>query len=127
MEFRLLGPLEVLDAGQQVAVGGHKRRALLALLLLHRNEVVPAERLIDELWDGRPPTTAAKGLQVQISQLRKELARVSDPNGAALLTRASGYVLQVPPETVDIDRFERALADGERARAPADPRRRSRT
>src|SRR5215216_4160253 len=83
MEFRLLGPLEVLDAGQQVAVGGHKRRALLALLLLHRNEVGPAERLIDELWDGRPPTTAAKGLQVQVSQLRKELARVSDPNGAA--------------------------------------------
>jgi len=121
MEFRLLGPLEVLDAGQQVAVGGHKRRALLALLLLHRNEVVPAERLIDELWDGRPPTTAAKGLQVQISQLRKELARVSHPNGAALLTRASGYVLQVPPETVDIDRFERALADGERARAAGRP------
>src|SRR5215216_794016 len=121
MEFRLLGPLEVLDAGQQVAVGGHKRRALLALLLLHRNEVGPAERLIDELWDGRPPTTAAKGLQVQISQLRKELARVSDPNGAALLTRASGYVLQVAPETVDIDRFERALADGERARAAGRP------
>src|SRR5215218_5974376 len=121
MEFRLLGPLEVLDAGQQVAVGGHKRRALLALLLLHRNEVVPAERLIDELWDGRPPATAAKGLQVQVSQLRKELARGSDPNGTALVTRASGYVLQVSPDAVDVDRFERAVAEGERARAAGRP------
>jgi DNA-binding SARP family transcriptional activator len=100
VEFRLLGPLEVVDAGREVAIGGHRRRALLAVLLLHRNEVVPADRLIDELWEGRPPATAAKGLQVHVSQLRKELASVAGPNGTALLTRASGYVLEVPPEAV---------------------------
>ena len=121
MEFRLLGPLQVLDAGREVAVGGHKRRSLLALLLLHRNEVIPADRLIDELWDGRPPATAAKGLQVQVSQLRKELVSASGTNGTSLLTRASGYVLEVPPETVDIVRFERAIADGERSRAAGRP------
>src|SRR3954471_8720303 len=115
MDFRLLGPLEVQDAGRDVVIGGGRRRALLALLLLHRNEVVPADRLIEALWDGRPPATAAKGLQVHVSQLRKELTPAGGTNGAALLTRSNGYVLEVAPESVDIARFERALAEAERA------------
>src|SRR2546423_7847001 len=73
MEFRLLGSLEVLDGQRVVRVGGGKRRSLLALLVLHRNEVVSADRLIDALWGESPPPTAAKGLQVHVSQLRKEL------------------------------------------------------
>jgi DNA-binding SARP family transcriptional activator len=118
MDFQLLGPLEVSDGGREIAVSGRKRRALLALLLLHRNEVVPADRLIDELWDGRPPATAAKGLQVHVSQLRKELlAGGESADGVALLTRAGGYVLEVAGERLDIVRFERAVAAAEAARA----------
>jgi DNA-binding SARP family transcriptional activator/streptogramin lyase len=120
MEFRLLGQLEVLDGSREIPLGPGKRRALLTLLLLHRNEVVPAERLIDELWDGRPPATAAKGLQVQISRLRKDLV-AGGGNGMALCTRSHGYVLEVPPDSVDVARFERALADGERALADGRP------
>jgi DNA-binding SARP family transcriptional activator len=74
MEFRILGPLEVLDdEGRTVALGGSKQRALLALLLLHRGETLGTERLIDELWGERPPATAAKSVQVHVSRLRKAL------------------------------------------------------
>jgi DNA-binding SARP family transcriptional activator/streptogramin lyase len=116
MDFRLLGPLEVADDRGEVPVGGGRRRALLALLLLHRNEVVPSDRLIDALWDGRPPPTAAKALQVHVSGLRKDLAQGAGGNGAALRTRAGGYVLEVAPGDVDVARFERAVAEGEQAR-----------
>jgi DNA-binding SARP family transcriptional activator len=115
IEFRLLGPLEVLHDGREVPVGAGKRRALLALLLLHRNAVVPAERLIEELWDGRAPPTASKSLQVQVSQLRKELVSPAGSNGGSLLTRAGGYVLEVKADSVDIACFERAVAEGEQA------------
>ena len=115
MQFRLLGPLEVHDGERPIRVGGGRRRALLALLLLHRNEVVPADRLIDELWDGEPPPTAHKGLQVHVSHLRKELG-----NGA-LVTKAPGYVLQVDPQSIDVVRFERAVTDAARARDDGRP------
>jgi DNA-binding SARP family transcriptional activator len=117
MEFRLLGPLEVFDGSRDVAVGGGKRRALLALLLLHRNEVVSADRLIEELWDGRPPATAAKGLQVQISQLRKDLGSVDAAGGGSLRTRAGGYVLEVSAQDVDVAVFERAVTEAAEANA----------
>jgi DNA-binding SARP family transcriptional activator/DNA-binding beta-propeller fold protein YncE len=121
LEFRLLGPLEVTAGGREIAVGAGKRRALLALLLLHRNSVVPAERLIEELWDGRPPPTASKSLQVQVSQLRKELASPAGANGSLLLTRAGGYVLEVDPDSIDIARFERTVAEGQEALADGRP------
>ena len=60
MEFRILGPLEVVEQGRRLALGGAKQRALLAVLVLHANEVVPADRLIDDLWGERPPETAPK-------------------------------------------------------------------
>jgi DNA-binding SARP family transcriptional activator len=119
LDFRLLGPLEVYDGGRAVAIGGGKRRALLALLVLHGNEVVSADRLIDELWGAQPPPTAGKGLQVYVSQLRKELA--PRDNGQILATRSNGYVLRVRPDEVDVQRFERALMSGERALAAGEP------
>jgi DNA-binding SARP family transcriptional activator len=74
MDFRILGPLEALDEGRDVALAGSKRRALLALLLVHANETVSIERLIDELWGEDPPATAAKSVQVHVSRLRKALS-----------------------------------------------------
>src|SRR5438034_3531376 len=116
MEFRLLGPLEVLRDGRALAVGGTKQRALLALLLLHANEVVSRDRLIDELWGDRPPGTAAHSLDVQVSRLRKAL-EPAEP----LSTRATGYLLAVDPEHVDAFQFERLLEEGRRANAAARP------
>jgi DNA-binding SARP family transcriptional activator len=74
LDFRILGPLEVTADGQQLALGG-KQRALLAVFLLHANEVVSSERLIDALWDDRPPDTAQAALQVYVSQMRKILGQ----------------------------------------------------
>ena len=74
MDFRILGPLEVLDEGRAITLGGSKQRALLALLLLHANETLSTDRLVDELWGERPPANAAKTVQMQISRLRKALA-----------------------------------------------------
>jgi two-component SAPR family response regulator len=75
VEFRILGPLKVLEHSHQVPLGGSKQRALLAALLLHPNEVVSRDRLIDELWGASPPDTAQTALQVHVSQLRKALGR----------------------------------------------------
>ncbi|MGH3135404.1 MAG: BTAD domain-containing putative transcriptional regulator, partial [Gaiellaceae bacterium] len=116
MEFRLLGPVEVLRDGRPVALGGAKPRALLALLLLHANEVVSRDRLIDALWGDRPPGTAGHSLDVQVSRLRKAF----EPDDL-LLTRSGGYVLQVEPEEIDVHRFERLLEEGRRANAAGKP------
>ena len=100
LEFRILGSLEVLDEGRPVALSGQKQRALLALLLLRANDVVPAERLVDLLWGESPPRTALTSLQNFVSQLRKALG--SD----VLETRAPGYRLRLEPEQLDLARFE---------------------
>ena len=86
MDFSILGPLQVLDEGHEVALPGSKQRALLGVLLLHANETVSTERLIDELWGENPSDTAAKTVQVQISRLRKALA-----GGGGLLGAPSAY------------------------------------
>src|SRR6476620_10038639 len=83
-EFRVLGPLEVVEHGSPVALGCGKQRALLAVLLLHANEVVSSERLIDELWGEAPPATVTKSIHVYVSRLRKELGE------ERLLTRSPG-------------------------------------
>src|SRR5919204_3835884 len=116
MEFRLLGPLEVVDGGQTLALPAGKARALLAALLLRRNTVVSSVRLIDDLWGFDPPDTALNTLQVHVSQLRKALGR-GDARSARgiLVTRAPGYLLAVEPEQVDLERFERLLAEGRQA------------
>ena len=124
MDFRILGPLEALEEGQRVALGGSKRRAVLALLLLHANETLNADRMVDELWGERPPATAAKTLQAHISRLRKALSAAS--GGTALdvvITRDSGYQLQLDPEHLDAYRFERLVAEGRSDLAAGHPQR----
>jgi YVTN family beta-propeller protein len=116
LEFRVLGPFEVAHAGRRVALGGTRQRALLAVLLVHRNQLVGPDRLIDELWGERPPATALKTVQVYVSRLRKALG------DGALLTRAGGYILAVEPEQVDADRFAALTAEGRRALRSGDPR-----
>lgn len=117
MEFRLLGPLEVTLEHGAADVGTGKRRALLAHLLIHANQVVSAERLIDELWGEHPPATAAKSVQVYVSQLRKAL----QANGEVLATRGSGYVINVAPDQLDAHLFEQRLATAQQALADGDP------
>ena len=105
MEFRVLGPLEVLDDDGLVApLGGPRPRSLLACLLLHANEVVSTDRLIDAIWGASPPASAANALQVHVHTLRVALG------GDRIVTRAPGYVLRVEPGELDADRF-RALVD----------------
>jgi predicted ATPase/class 3 adenylate cyclase len=106
MDFRILGPLEALDGTRAAALGGHRRRAVFAALLLHRGETLSSERLIDELWGESAPSNAVKTLQAHVSRLRKEL-----PDGV-LVTRGHGYQLQVDPDQLDADRFERLLERG---------------
>jgi YVTN family beta-propeller protein len=116
MDFRILGPLEVMADGRQVPLGGGRQRAVLAILLIHRREVVSVDRLADELWGDRPPDTATKTVQVYVSRLRKLLG-----NGA-LVTRGGGYALDVGDEQVDADRFERLAREGRDALEAGDAR-----
>jgi DNA-binding SARP family transcriptional activator/DNA-binding beta-propeller fold protein YncE len=126
MDFRLLGPLDVVDHGRSIQVGHGKRRSLLVLLLLHPNEVISAERLIDALWGEHPPATAAKSVHVYVSQLRRELGRDAvSANGGVLVTYGNGYAACVGAEDIDTQRFERMLGDGLRALATGDARRAS--
>lgn len=100
MEYRILGPLEVVESGSEIDLGTSKQRALLAFLLLRANEVVSTERLIDALWDDEPPETAHKALQVYVSGLRKALGR------ERLETKARGYRLIVAAGELDLERFQ---------------------
>lgn len=116
VEFRILGPLEVVEDGRPVVVGAPKVRALLAVLLLHRGEVVSTDRLIDALWGERASDTAVKTVQVYVSNLRKALG------DGLLVTRGGGYVLQTGAGQVDADRFEALAADGRQALESGDRR-----
>lgn len=107
MDFRILGPLEVWDGERQLELGGSKRRAVLAVLLLHANEVVALDRLVDQLWGEKAPRNAAAAVRTHVSRLRKELG----PEVVA--TRAWGYVLRTEPAALDLERFERLSADAE--------------
>jgi DNA-binding SARP family transcriptional activator len=106
MEYRILGPLEVWDEGREVSLGGLRPRALLAVLLLHPGEVVPSDRLIDELWGEDSPESAAAALRVNVSRLRKTLPQ------DVLTTRSPGYVIRVEPDQLDLHRFERLVDEG---------------
>jgi DNA-binding SARP family transcriptional activator len=111
LEFRVLGPLEALVDGAPARLGGPRQRALLALLLVSANEVVPVARLVDEIWGEDPPVTAGNVLQTYVSQLRKALGR------EAIGTRGRGYVVAVADGALDLRAFERRAAVGAQARS----------
>ena len=115
LRFRLLGPLEVERDGIRLDLGPRKQRAVLALLLLEANRVVPSERLIDELWGDTPPETARSALQVYVSRLRKALGE----DGASLRTRSPGYVLELEPGALDLEAFAALRAEARDASEPA--------
>ena len=110
LEFGILGPVQVVRDGLELEVGGPKRRALLALLLVAGGRVIPAERLAEELWGGSPPPGAAGTLRAHVSRLRTLLR----PD-AALVARGGGYALTAEPEQLDAARFARLAAAGRQA------------
>src|SRR5256886_17163692 len=117
MEYRTLGPLGVVDEGEPVPLGRLKERLVLAVLLLHANEFVARERLIDELWGESPPPTARKAVNVYVSQLRKALVR----NGRDPITTADGgYRLEVDAERLDAPRPPQPLPAGRERAAAGD-------
>jgi DNA-binding SARP family transcriptional activator len=113
VEFRILGPLEARVDGRRIALGGSKQRAVLGVLLLHANEVVAADRLVDDLWGERPPGTAGKVVQGYVSRLRKILG------APVLATRPPGYAVELDEDALDLLRFVRLLADARSERGSA--------
>jgi DNA-binding SARP family transcriptional activator/predicted ATPase len=109
LEFSILGPLEVRADGQAIGTGTSKEWALLALLLLNADRVVPVARLVDELWGERVPGSARKMVQISVSQLRKQL-----PAGL-IQTKAPGYRLNLGEHGLDLRRFEQLAARGREA------------
>jgi DNA-binding SARP family transcriptional activator len=112
VEFRILGPLEVVEGERPLTLGGPRQRTLLAILLTRANEVVSSDRLIDELWGARPPQTATNALQYHVSQLRKTLGP-----GDVIVTRGPGYLIRVAPHELDLLRFEQLVEEARRASA----------
>src|SRR5215218_3991260 len=112
MEFRIPGPLEVRRDRRAVAVPGGKPRAVLAVLLLHANEPVNAERLAVALWGEDAPAGAIRTVQVYLSRLRRALGE-----NERLTTSRAGYRLRVRAGELDRERFERLVEDGRRALA----------
>ncbi len=118
MEFGVLGPLEVTAEGQSLRLAGVRTRAVFAMLIMHANQVVSSDRLLEELWPGQPPDRATDSLQVRLSELRRALRSA----GAAdrLVTQPPGYLLRVAPGELDALRFEQLAAEGDAALAAAD-------
>jgi DNA-binding SARP family transcriptional activator len=118
VEFRLLGPLEVVDDGRSIYVGRRRERSLLGVLLLQGNVAVPVERLLELLWEQDPPATARASLHTHIARLRACLNRGGGPSEVRLVGGDAGYRIEVDRRLVDAHRF-RALVD--QARTQADP------
>src|SRR5215218_9114341 len=110
MDYRILGPLEARGEREPLPLGGGKPRAVLAVLLLHANEPVSADRLAVALWGEDAPASAARTVQVYVSRLRRALGA-----DERLTSSRAGYRLLVSPGELDLDRFERLAEDGVRA------------
>ncbi len=115
MQYRILGSFAVTKDGVEVVLGSGKQRALLALLLIHANEAVSTDRLIDQLWGESRSTSAGKVLQNYVSKLRRLLGE------GVLVTRGRAYELRVEPGELDLDRFNQLVEDGRRALIAGDP------
>lgn len=115
-EFRILGPLEVVDERGVVRLGGTRQRAALAVLLLNANRVVSVDRIVEDLYAGTAPVTALKQVQRQISELRKTIGSMS-----VIETHSPGYVIRLSPEQLDLSVFERLAADAGAALSAGDP------
>lgn len=119
MQFRVLGPVEVIDDdGRGVDVGGAQSRAVLAMLLVAGDRIVPVETILDRLWPQRQPSSAASTLQSYVSRLRRALRATTSDDGPSLVFEAGGYRLSVDDDLVDARQFV-ALADAGRARLDA--------
>jgi DNA-binding SARP family transcriptional activator/predicted ATPase len=114
MDFRLLGPLEIRDRGSPVHIAAGKQRAVLAILLLNANSVVPRDRIVDDLWGDEVPESAQKMVQIYVSRLRKALPQ------PRLKTHAPGYLLEASDDELDLARFERSVAEGRGALSRGD-------
>src|ERR1700752_2571430 len=119
MEFRVLGPTELWSDGRQCDLGPAKERGVLAILLLTPRTIVPAETLIDRLWDTRPPPKARESLSVYVARLRASL-RQAVGDYVQLAGRARGYVLDVDPEAVDLHQFRRLRRQADSVAASGD-------
>jgi len=111
----LLGPLEIVAEGRGLPLRAAKQKTILALLLLHRGEVVSVDQLQEALWGERPPATAPTALQGYVSQLRRVLESGEKGGSSLLVTRSPGYSLSASPEQVDLACFERLAASGREA------------
>jgi YVTN family beta-propeller protein len=111
MEFAILGPLVVSNAGRHLEVGGGKQRALLALLVLNAGRTVSTDHAIDALWGPQAPASALNSIRIYVSKLRKALG------DGVLVTAGRGYVLTLAPEQIDVRRFERLVTEGRELRA----------
>ncbi len=122
MEFRILGPLEVVDDGHILAMPAGHQRMLLALLIVNANRVLAPDRIADEVWGDSLPVSGTKALAFHVSRLRDALSPGRRPGdgGGCLQTEAGGYVLRVAPEAIDAVRFERLAREGH-ARLSEDP------
>lgn len=121
MRFRMLGPLEVWSAGEGwAAIGAPKWRSLLGCLLLRPGQLVSTESLIFELWGDNPPAKANNLVSIYVHRLRR---LIGDTEGQMLVYRAPGYLLRVGPGDLDLQEFERLVADGRSALAGNEPER----
>ena len=114
MQFRVLGPIQVVEDGNTLAVAAGHQRALLALLLLHVNRVVTTDRILDELWGDDPPETGAKTVAFHVSRLRDALrpSRAPGETDGVVATAPGGYMLRAVPDQIDACRFERLALEG---------------
>ncbi|GAA2867347.1 hypothetical protein GCM10010517_26910 [Streptosporangium fragile] len=130
LDFRILGPIEVVDGtGTPLDLGSRKQRAVLTLLVLNAPHVAPLDQLIDRLWADEPPSSATGTLQAYVSQLRRILEPRRSPRSPArvLRTREPGYLLDISPDQVDANRFARALEAAQTALAAGRAREAERT
>ncbi|MFE5094798.1 BTAD domain-containing putative transcriptional regulator [Streptomyces sp. NPDC056638] len=119
MQFRILGPLEVVDDGRHIDVSGQRQRTVLAMLLLESGRVVSNDRLVEAIWERKPPATSRTQVQIGICALRRMLP--AEPHPGPIVTRSPGYLLRMAEGQLDLHAFEERVAAGRRAAAAHQP------